>query len=392
VGLRRRIALAALAAALHGACGSQPPERPQIRLSTTDEAAAEISVEVVGLGKGTLASLRAASPSVAEWTATFAVYVGDDLPDAPGIPPVLGSYAVEKDRVRFRPRFPLVPGMSYTVVWHSPTGRGGAQPVATRAVVALAPRGGGEAAAVTAVHPGAELLPENQLKLYVHFSTAMRRGEAQRHLHLFEADGEEVPAPFALIDRELWDPDTTRLTVFFDPGRTKRGVGPNREVGPPLRAGRAYRLLVDRGWRDAAGRPLGASFEKRFRVVAPDRTQPDPRDWELAPPETRHEALALVFPEPMDRALLERLLWVVDAGGRIVAGTVSISDRERRWIFAPRAFWRPGHYELRVDPGLEDLAGNTLRRAFETPVTSAVGAAQVAEEIRLRFRVGAGSD
>ncbi len=127
-------------------------------------------------------------------------------------------------------------------------------------------------------------------------------------------------------------------------------------------------------------------------MVAPDRTQPDPRDWELAPPETRHEPLALVFHEPMDRALLERLLWVVDAGGRIVAGTVSISDRDRRWVFAPRAFWRPGRYELCIDPGLEDLAGNTLRRAFETPVTSAVGAAQVAEEIRLPFRVGAGSD
>ncbi len=220
----------------------------------------------------------------------------------------------------------------------------------------------------------------------------MRRGEAQRHLHLFEADGEEVPAPFALIDRELWDPETTRITVFFDPGRTKRGVGPNREIGPPLRAGRVYRLLVDRGWRDAADRPLKAPFEKHFRVVAPDRTQPDPRDWELAPPESRIDPLVLVFPEPMDRALLERLLWVVDASGAIVAGAISISDRERRWIFEPQTFWRPGRYELRIDPGLEDLAGNTPRRAFEMLGTSEVGAAEVSDAIRLSFRVDAVSD
>ncbi len=388
--LGRRIALGALAAALSSGCGAQLPDRPQILLSSNAEALAEPSIDVVGLSPGTLAALRAAAPSPAEWKDTFAVYVGDDLPETPTLPPVLGSYSTERDRVRFHPRFPLVPGLSYTVLWRPPVGRDGARAGAVRAVVALPARDIGEATTVLAVHPSTDLLPENQLKLYIHFSAPMRRGGARRHLRLYELEGPEVRAPFAMIDRELWDRETTRLTVFFDPGRTKRGVGPNLEVGPPLRAGRAYRLLVDRGWQDAAGRSLSTSFEKHFRVVAADRTQPDPRGWELSPPSARNDPLALVFPEAMDRALLGRLLQVVDAGGASVAGEVGVSDGDRRWSFTPHAPWRAGRYELRVDPDLEDLAGNTPRRAFETPVGSGVGEMEMTQEIRLPFRALAG--
>ena len=77
---------------------------------------------------------------------------------------------------------------------------------------------------------------------------------------------------------------------------------------------------------------------------------------------------------------------------RVPREPTAAGPARKRCVTATPVGERPGHYELRVDPGLEDLAGNTLRRAFETPVTSAVGAAKVVEEIRLPFRVGAVSD
>ena len=36
-----------------------------------------------------------------------------------------------------------------------------------------------------------------------------------------------------------------RLTLLFHPGRVKRGVGPNEALGPPLRSGETFRLVVD---------------------------------------------------------------------------------------------------------------------------------------------------
>jgi hypothetical protein len=48
-------------------------------------------------------------------------------------------------------------------------------------------------------------------------------------------------------------PDMTRLTLFIDPGRIKRGVAPLEEIGPALHAGKRYTLEIDSGWHDASG-------------------------------------------------------------------------------------------------------------------------------------------
>ena len=78
-----------------------------------------------------------------------------------------------------------------------------------------------------------------------------------------------MPLAFVEIEHGLWDPRQTRLTVLLHPGRIKRGVAPGERLGPPLRAGRSYRLVVDASMPDAAGRPLGRAFEKRFRSSPP---------------------------------------------------------------------------------------------------------------------------
>ena len=96
--------------------------------------------------------------------------------------------------------------------------------------------------------------PENTLRLYVHFSGQMTRGNIYRHVKLIRDDGREVKRPFLELDEELWSSDGLRATLFFDPGRVKRELVPREQDGPILEEGHSYALVFSREWKDAEGR------------------------------------------------------------------------------------------------------------------------------------------
>jgi hypothetical protein len=73
--------------------------------------------------------------------------------------------------------------------------------------------------------------------------------------------------PFLEIDEELWDDSMTRLTLFIEPGRIKRGVKPLEDIGPALEEGKSYTLVIDAAWQDGHGRSLKESFRKQFRLA-----------------------------------------------------------------------------------------------------------------------------
>jgi hypothetical protein len=273
--------------------------------------------------------------------------------------PVTGEYAVEGSTLVFRPKYPLSPGVSYRAVW-----REGAL---TR-VVRL-PTSTGPPPRVEAVYPSSDVLPENQLKLYLSFSVAMSRGEAYRHVHLLDEAGRTGDLPFLEIAEELWDREGRRLTLLFDPGRIKRGVRPREELGSALVAGRRYTLAVDAAWPDAEGRPLAAGYRKAFSVGPADREPIDPGRWHLVIPAAgARDPLVVDFGEPLESALAVRLIEVKGPGGRRFPGEVRLERAETRWTFTPDGPWRPGRYTLSVDRVLEDLAGNRVGRAFDVDV------------------------
>jgi hypothetical protein len=274
--------------------------------------------------------------------------------------PMLGTQASAGADLVFTPRFGLQPGVTYRVEFR------GREP-ATATFQLEPPRTG--AASVEQVYPSAAELPENQLKLYLHFATPMARGEIYRHVHLLDAQGRQIEQPFLELGEELWDRQLRRFTLLFDPGRVKRDLVPNREVGAPLVAGRSYTLLIDAKLRDAAGRALQAEYRKRFTVRAADRSSPDPQQWRvLAPARSSRVALVLTFPEPLDHGLLQRCISVQDASGAVIAGEVKVDRDEQRWQFEPRAVWQEGEYRIRIDPALEDLAGNRIGRLFDADI------------------------
>lgn len=313
----------------------------------------------------------------------FRLYVvtADKLADEP---PVLGSSKTISGGVRFMPRFPLQPGLRYRAQYHAADG------ATITEEFQMPDRPPAEATAVAAVYPTAATLPENQLKFYLHFTAAMGRGEAYDHLRLLDDTGGDLDLPFLEIGEELWDPSGKRLTLLLDPARVKRGLKPREEQGPVLMAGRRYTLVVDRRWRDATGRPLRAEFRKRFAVGPADETSPDPRRWRLSRPAAgSREALVARFAEPLDQALLERMLWVVDADGRRLPGDTQIGEHEASWSFTPEHAWQPGTYQLMADTLLEDLAGNSISRKFEVEPT---GPPPRNERASIKFTVSASGE
>ena len=320
-------------------------------------------------------------------------------------PPMLGTYRVAGDSLRFEPRFPIEPGVRYRADFDpvrlhelarslSPAAAGddGRKPPTSARLTAefsLPGRTAQPSAIVTAVYPSRSTLPENLLRFYIHFSAPMSRGEAYRHIRLLDAAGKPVADPFLELDEELWSVDGKRFTLLFDPGRIKRGLRPREEVGPVLVAGRSYELVVDPGWADAAGQPLKAEFRKAFRVGPPDETSPDPKTWTVHPPAPgTRDPLEVRFPEPLDRALLDRLIAVRDAADAAVDGTISVAEEETNWRFIPADPWRPGTYRLVIGTELEDAAGNSIARPFEVDAVGPITQRIASETVALPFRIG----
>jgi hypothetical protein len=338
-----------------------PPH--SIRLSSDQQA-----FEVTGIDAQVLAMLGSLDWKPEQWNSVLSVHVGQ------GTPPMAGAWKVTDGVLRFQPRFPLRPGVRYTVTYfRDDAGFLSISSLSPPKVLPLVaeftlPKPETAPTVVEQVYPTSDLLPENHLKFYIHFSAPMSRGEAYEHLQILDGNGKPIESAFLELGEELWDPSGQRFTLFFDPGRIKHGLKPREDLGPVLEKDKSYMLVVGKGWHDANGNALKEGFRKSFKVGAPVEKLVDPKTWKLELPAAGSgDPLTLVLPMPHDHALLHRLVWVTDDNGR-VAGKIAVSDAEQRWQFTPEKPWQAGKYTLIADTKLEDLAGNNLERQFEVDV------------------------
>jgi hypothetical protein len=291
--------------------------------------------------------------------------------------PLLGEGHIERTFYVFVPRYPLRAGVEYRAV---------CKQLDLDEIILLSNFPDTEAAEVTAVYPSGDELPENLLKFYVCFSASMSRGDSYKHIELLDEQGVRIDLPFVELAEELWDADQRRMTLLLDPGRIKRGLKPNKEVGPPLVAGRSYTLLIKADWPDAERRPLRREFRKRFRVSSFDATSPNLASWRIENPRSGStSSLAIRFPEPIDYALLQNCLVASGPDGNEVTGEIKISNNETLWQFTPKVPWTVGRHVILVDTRLEDLAGNSIQRPFEVDESTPPEA--VPSEIKLAFEV-----
>jgi len=352
------------------------------------------AVEIMGLDKVDLSALAEAGGSwdSRRWAEVLAVSVVPARAAASDAPPMVGTYRVAGDVLRFEPRFAFEPGLHYRAHLRTsrlPQKRSESVPdiMSDRTWPVPEP---GVPTRVTRVDPTVDRLPENLLKFYLHFSKPMSRGKAYGHVRILDATGQALKVPFLELGEELWDPSGTRLTLLLDPGRIKRGLRPREEEGPILEAGKAYTFVIDREWPDAEGHPLREAFRKPFRAGEPDETQPDPKTWKVTPPAAGStDPLTLTFPEPLDRAMLDRAIVLQSADGNTVAGRLDVNPEGTRWQFRPERPWAAGSFQLIIDAELEDLAGNSIARPFEVDVLGPITRRKETPTVTLPVLIGA---
>jgi hypothetical protein len=377
--------VAALAGLLAGvtACGSgsSGPSRPAVGLATSADGASY--VEVTGLSSAVLAALAGADRTPAQWADVLRVAVDDSAP------PMLGRHDVANGALRFVPQFPLDPGRRYQVRFDGGrvAGWDGGAVTVVEAAVGRPAEATEPTTVVARVYPSGDTVPANMLRMYIEFSAPMGRPSGVEFIHLLDHDGKEIAGAVLPLDYEFWSPDHTRFTVFFDPGRVKKGILPNQQMGRPLEAGRTVTLVVDAAWRDANGLPLKEGYRRQFHVQAPDEKPLDTRGWQLqAPAAGSRTAMTAIFPKPLDRGLLMRALSVIRDGAP-VDGDVVIDQGETRWSYTPKEPWRAGSYQLVALDILEDVAGNQIGRAFEVDNFDTVDKSPNPQTITIPFTV-----
>lgn len=295
------------------------------------------------------------------WNRLFAIRVatGDD------VPAMAGRYEVDGSVLRFTPEFPLAGGLSYRAVF-SGAQLGDARVEREFVIPESDP---GPRIAVRETYPTGEVLPENLLRFYVQFTGEMTQGASYEHVWLLDGEGKKIEFPFLEIGEELWDRSGTRLTLLIDPGRVKNLLLPRRVLGPVFEKGREYTFVVSASFEDVHGRPLARSFRKALRIGSVDDRQPDPKSWKVETPRAGTRGpLDVTFPEPVDHALLYRMIEVVGPAGNRIDGTISVTAHETRWTFRPTQPWPRGNHALVVDDELEDPCGNSVRAPFEVDV------------------------
>jgi hypothetical protein len=346
------------------------------------------SVSVAPLDPRGLSALERSHPSTDDWRKILLVRAGDSASL-----PMIGSYVVAHDTLRFDPQFPPVRGTTYSARFSGEAfnarSSGNAPAVISHTTWTRPLPAGASTTSVLQVYPTADSLPMNLLRMYVQFSGPMTVGDdAEKHIHLLDEKGAVVEKAFLIAagGQELWDPEHTRLTIFFDPGRIKRDLTPHEALGLPLREGHSYSLTIDSSLHDAHGLPLTRSFVKKFKAGPIDRTLPRAQNWRVSAPRAgTRDPLTLDLPEPLDHALLNRMLAVRRGDGGTVLGTVVTSKDDRVWSFIPTEPWSGAPHSIEVDPELEDLAGNNLHHLFDVMPGDSAARGTTQTVVRIAF-------
>jgi hypothetical protein len=367
-------------------CGCGGESRPGRTLSVvvdTSQGADYAQIAVQGLSSAELRAIRDTSLSREDWQALLRVEV-----DGAAALPIGGTYFAADTALTFTPRFRFDRGRAYRVTVDPsrllpPRTDPRASTVITFPAGDTMPR-----TRVTNLNPGADTVPENLLRIYLHFSAPMSSTGGLEYVKLLDDRGREVKAAFLPLEADFWDRDRLRYTMFLDPGRVKQGILPNEQMGRALVAGRRYAIVVDSNWKDASGVRLAKSFRHEFHVSKAEEGIIDLRSWTIEAPKAQNRnAVIVTFPRPLDNGLLVRSLGVETSAGERVEGQVITWNDDRSWEFRPRLPWRAGEYRIVVLTILEDPQGNQIDKPFEVDMFDRVDKSGAAERKYIPFVV-----
>jgi hypothetical protein len=301
---------------------------------------------------------------------------------------VSGRYEIFTSSICFTPRFAFANGVDYVANFHAELLAKNPNEVylpamdPTMLTLEFFVKGQTQSqAAVVNVYPSVNILPENLLRFHIEFSTPMTHGEVYNRVKLFDANHQEVEKAFLVVDQELWDEEMKIVTILLDPGRIKQGLRSNLEMGAPLQAGQKYTLVIDADWKDGFGYPFKSSYKKEFTTTHADRTSPSIAELILIPPASPSDSLILYSNEAFDKLQLENSFMVFDAQNNQLECSLTINNSQTEIKIKPSDSWTNQTYRVKINPLLEDLAGNNFLKPFDRDVTLTVNQEHIKNEL-----------
>ena len=186
---------------------------------------------------------------------------------------------------------------------------------------------------VSAVFPSSDTLPENLLRMYVHFSKPMKTIGNLEKIDLVNEEGQKVVGAIFNNMYELWDKQQQQLTLIFDPSSVKTGLMAHAEKGRSLQAGRNYKLVIGH-LEDVEGNKLKEIYAKSFYVRDENRLSPNTEQWTIKIPKANSRSpLIIQFPAMLDRLSLQQRLQLTDKHKQPINGKVEIAKQETEWRF-----------------------------------------------------------
>ena len=251
---------------------------------------------------------------------------------------ILGDWKYEKLKTVFKPLIPLTAGKEFLVYRNA---------VNTDSFILSKKKQ--VPPSVLAFFPSSDTIPENLLKCYLSFSQPMRDINIYDFIVVNDEKGQEIKDVILPLQPALWNKEQTILTLWIDPGRIKRDLIRNKNLGIPLKKGNNYSIMVSQEWQAKNGEKLSYDFRKFFYVSKRDESIPNTSQWVVtSPKQGGTKSLTIEFPESMDyRTTLEG--FKIYKGDQEIKGKTSLRYHETKWVFIPEQPWLMGNYQIKID-------------------------------------------
>jgi len=289
---------------------------------------------------------------------TFNLYRGQiSVEETENANAILGEVITNDTILRFIPLVPLGLHQDYTVIYNNHI---------THFSLDL-PKSY-ELQTITDIYPSSKKLPSNVLKWYIKFANPINETNVYNHIRILNQDGDTLSRTFLNIENALVNTDGRLLTLWIEPGRQKRGLIPNQQLGSVFQPGKSYKLIVLKTLKDKQGVSMSNDFIHSFQITEDDRKKPDIKLWEIVSPETSTNDLIMHSNEPLDYGSVLGSIIILDADNKEVFGNWKFTNNEKTLIFKPTDIWSKGKYRIFFNTRIEDLAGNNLKQLFDNKI------------------------
>lgn len=235
---------------------------------------------------------------------------------------------------------------------------------------------------VVKIYPSADTLPSNLLKFHLHFSRPMSR-IGYTNVELLDGNGKTIERAILKEIPELWNDDHVQLTIWIEPGRIKRGLGPNVELGPVLEENNSYSLFISGRFRDENGVELDQDYVKKFVAGEADREKLNVDEVVTKyHSEDKSNYLTVKFGEAVDFSSSIANLSIQGSSTQVIKGSWQLTNEDTEAIFTPESKLEKGHYEVLLNSVIEDLAGNNFVRNFDQEINE-----KLERDSKKQFRV-----